>query len=205
MTQISNIRYDVDSESHLEKWAKKINITHAGFVMPPPENNSQETIDELRQLSKITNNATERDVDRALLLDKSLGYDFGRILDKYGLEFPKEEFNRLWGPVGDYIMYYKWLFNRPRPFQLMEHHDIDIRVNTPSSAKTPAYPSGHTAYAVTAKIAIQRAYPVGNLEDELDRAVNNMALSRMILGVHYPSDNATSIGLVPRIIEKLNL
>ena len=194
-----------NQSKNLGRWESKVDTDSIHLIVSPFKNSSRDTQNELIQLSELTVNATNTDLDRALLLDKNLGYDFGRVLDKYRLEFPKREFNSLWKVIGDYIMYFKWYFNSPRPKQLMEHYNEKINVNTPNSAKTPSYPSGHTAYAETMKIVIQRKYPMIRFNKSLDQAVDNMALSRMVLGVHYPSDNDTSIKVVNNLIDYLKI
>lgn len=194
-----------NQNKNLGRWEAKVDTSSVNLIIPPFKNSSQETHNEIIELSEITANVTNMDLDKALLLDKNLGYDFGRVLDRYHLEFPKQEFNSLWNTIGDYIMYFKWYFNRPRPKQLMEYYNENINVNTPNSAKTPSYPSGHTAYAETMKIVIQRKYPMIRFNQSLDKAVNNMAMSRMILGVHYQSDNTTSIEVVNNLIDYLQI
>lgn len=187
------------------RWEAKVDTKSINLIMPPFKNSSQETHNEIIELSKLTANAKNTDIDKALLLDKNLGYDFGRVLDKHHLEFPKQEFNSIWKVIGDYIMYFKWYFNRPRPKQLMEYYNEYINVYTPDSAQTPSYPSGHTAYAETMKIVIQRKYPMIKFNHSLDKAVNNMAMSRMVLGVHYLSDNTASIEVVNNLIDYLKI
>lgn len=194
-----------NQNKNLGRWEAKVDTNSINLIIPPFKNSSQETHNEIIELAELTTNATDMDLDNALLLDKNLGYDFGRVLDKHHLEFPKQEFNSLWKIIGDYIMYFKWHFNRPRPKQLMEYYNENISVNTPDSAKTPSYPSGHTAYAETMKIVIQRKYPMIRFNQSLDKAVNNMAKSRMVLGVHYPSDNTASIEAVNNLIAYLQI
>lgn len=194
-----------NQNKNLGKWESKVDTHSINLIVPPFKNSSQETHNELKQLVELTSKATNMSLDKALLLDKNLGYDFGRVLDNYHLEFPKQEFNSIWKIVGDYIMYFKWYFNRPRPKQLMDYYGEHINVNTPDSARTPSYPSGHTAYAETMKIVIQRKYPMIQFNQSLDTAVNNMAMSRMVLGVHYPSDNTASIKVVNNLISYLEI
>ena len=203
MNKIDLIRFDNNFERHLSKWSAKIGVVYDRHIRTQPKNSSQDTKNELLYLEKLTSNASQEDIDRALLLDVNLDYDFIRLTEKYSLDYPKDQIDNAWSIVSEHIMYYKWLLNRPRPKQIMDYYNIKIKTNTPESAKTPSYPSGHTAYAETVRIVIQRMYPMANLSKGLSKAVENMAMSRMILGVHYPSDNAESLNIVGRLMAKI--
>lgn len=199
--ELNSIRYG-DKEKNIGLWSTKIDINMVDFVSRPPENSSTTTMNELMKLSRMTSTASSESISKALLLDKNLSHDFEVILNKYKIEFPKKSFNEAWKVISDYIMYFKWFFNRPRPSQIMTQRNVEINVNTPESANTPSYPSGHTAYAETIKIILARQYP---FLENLDDAVENMAVSRMLLGVHYPSDNLASVQIVNELFNKLHI
>ena len=91
---------------------------------------------------------------------------------------------RLWLAVGlsflivDDVM--KPLFGRPRPFDVMEIHLIDARPNTES------FPSGHAAMAAAGTLAVTQMLPhSGWILWPIAVAI---AVSRIYLGVHWPSD-----------------
>ena len=74
----------------------------------------------------------------------------------------------------------KPLFARARPFDVMEVHLIDARPNTAS------FPSGHSAMAAAGALAATRIVPIaGWVLWPLAAAV---IVSRVYLGVHWPSD-----------------
>ena len=69
---------------------------------------------------------------------------------------------------------------RPRPFDVMEIRLIDTR------PLTPAFPSGHAAIAAAGALGVTRIFPgAGWILWPLAAVI---ALSRVYLGVHWPSD-----------------
>ena len=78
----------------------------------------------------------------------------------------------------------KRLVRRPRP----HHPAVSVGVGTPSSL---SFPSAHATSTTAAAVLLARAtglpLPV--------MLVPPMALSRMLLGVHYPSDVATGVAV----------
>jgi undecaprenyl-diphosphatase len=74
----------------------------------------------------------------------------------------------------------KPFFARPRPFEVMEIRLIDTR------PLTQAFPSGHAAIAAAGALAATRMFPGAGWILWPVAAV--IAVSRVYLGVHWPSD-----------------
>ena len=86
---------------------------------------------------------------------------------------------------------YKWLKGRtlrPRPYEV--HQDIAL---TGVPLDRFSFPSGHTLNAVALGIAILAYYPL--LAGLVLPFIVLVALSRVILGLHYPSDVAAGAAL----------
>jgi undecaprenyl-diphosphatase len=79
---------------------------------------------------------------------------------------------------------YKWLKGktlRPRPFEV--HQDIFM---TGKPLDKFSFPSGHTLHAVVFGLVAINYYPA--LSFIIMPFVSMVALSRVVLGLHYPSD-----------------
>jgi undecaprenyl-diphosphatase len=95
-----------------------------------------------------------------------------------------------------YVLIIKQIVNRPRP---------DVGVTTPGD---PSFPSGHVAAAVSVValvLLVMRRVTHGAVAWTLGCAVAAafvlcVAASRLILGVHFPTDVATSLVVCPLII-----
>ena len=92
-------------------------------------------------------------------------------------------------PVLKNIKHYR---NRPRPVQLAKLYNIKIDPIVTKTIHTPSYPSGHTMYARLVANILKHHYP--QIENKvLDSIVYDTARARVMMGVHFPSDNQASI------------
>lgn len=81
----------------------------------------------------------------------------------------------------------KYTVNRTRPF--VGHNSIE-RI---AEASSPSFPSGHTAFAFTAAVALALMFRNAPLRVMVLAWAILVAYSRLALGVHYPSDVLASI------------
>lgn len=81
------------------------------------------------------------------------------------------------------IYFFKLLFNRARPYQI----DSELNVKKSKTAHTPAFPSGHCIQSIYLANVLSLEFP--EKSTELINLANNIALSRVYAGLHYPSDN----------------
>lgn len=76
----------------------------------------------------------------------------------------------------------KYSINRPRPFV------TDPSIIPVGPAGSPSFPSGHTSEAFSMATALVIAYPKWYVIVPAYTWAGSVAVSRMYLGVHYPSD-----------------
>ena len=192
-------------EKHLKIMEKgpSFNIKGWESVLPePPKNSSRKTKREVMELHNLTKNITQKQRDLVFLVDKEPNDLFKPYLNKHNLEFPEEMFRRTWDEVLDpIVLRLKWTYKRPRPFQLAGHFDTSINVINTDTHQTPAYPSGHAAYAYLAAHNLAYLYP--DHKDEFFRIASNAGFARMLQGVHYRSDNEAGKTIADFVWESL--
>jgi hypothetical protein len=200
-TNIDDIKYTNQKISD-HKISSLVDFDYKSILNNPPKNSSSSTLQELIYISRITNNRTDTDIAFVHKVDKdasSLVIDFCQ--DK-NINFPKEDFDKLYSIIKPLILNTKYFFNRARPYQLAKFYGIDINVIQTDTHQTPSYPSGHTVYARLAANLVLRSNP--EFKYELDQIVNKSGYARVLQGVHYPSDNKASILFTNYIFDKLN-
>lgn len=161
-------------------------------VLPePPENGSKYTKIELLKMADMTKSLTSNQKDLIMMVDDDPNHVFEKLINKHGFKDHKEEFKKAWALTKPVIMNLKWKFNRPRPYQLAEAYGIKINVLETKTHHTPAYPSGHSAWAAMMGYILAEHYPEHS--SEIFGLINVAAEARVLQGVHYPSDNDASM------------
>jgi acid phosphatase (class A) len=94
-----------------------------------------------------------------------------------------------------YIWAFKYRFNRPRPYELEPRIE---RLETPNF---PAYPSAHSANSWTAAFVFGELLP--EHREVFERGAAELAFSREILGVHFPSDSESGRALARQIVDRM--
>jgi len=94
-----------------------------------------------------------------------------------------------------YIWAHKYRFDRARPYELEPRIE---RLETPNF---PAYPSAHSANSYVAAFVFQELLP--GQRDVFLRTAAEMAFSREILGVHFPSDSESGRVLARQIVDRM--
>jgi len=167
----------------------------------PPSNSSDITKAEIQHLIKETSNIPLNIKETILLIDEDPLIIYKTILKKYSLPFPQNKFDTLYALLYEIVSDLKILFNRPRPNQIAEFYNLNIDVIHTGTHHTPAYPSGHVAYAALAEQLLTVEFP--HLKDELAEATRKVMLARVKQGVHFPSDNDASVLLVKNLFNDL--
>jgi len=93
----------------------------------------------------------------------------------------------------------KYFYQRPRPNQLAQYYKLKLFPYNSFSASTPSYPSGHTLEAYVILNVIADKYP--NQYQFCREMIDDVAFSRLYLGLHYPTDNDFAIEVAKEIIK----
>ena len=154
-------------------------------VMVPPANSSGETMAELETIAAAE--ALHKNPGKLEhKYDDEFDWAFKKVVEDAGLEYDETYFKRLIKEAASITIRLKYKFNRPRPFQLGPVLGIDVTKYQSSTAKTPAFPSGHTTQSVLVACVLSEKYP--ELKENLMKVADKVSLSRVVGGHHYPSD-----------------
>ena len=154
-------------------------------VMVPPANSSGETKAELETIAAAE--ALHKNPGKLeQKYDDEFDWAFKKVVEDAGLEYDETYFKRLIKEAASITIRLKYKFNRPRPFQLGPVLGIDVTKYQSTTAKTPAFPSGHTTQSVLVACVLSEKYP--ELKEKLMKVADKVSLSRVVGGHHYPSD-----------------
>ena len=197
--QLRSIKYTDNPKT----WdvSDKITIAWDNILPDPPSNDSDVTKKELVYLSELTRNRSNSQVELIKLVDKEPNDLYHKTLKRLNLEFPQDIFDKSWNILKNIIKNLKHQHNRPRPYQISDKYGIAINLLDSKTAKTPAYPSGHTAYAALGAYILAAKYPAHS-EHFFDK-VSTAGMARMLMGVHYPSDNEASMIIAGAVWEDI--
>lgn len=149
-----------------------------------------------KELNEIVNNLNilgqpknEDFLKTYMAYDRNLIQSLKGIFLEEGIEI-KELVTQIVLDIQSLIYKIKFYYQRPRPFQLAEYYKLKLFPYKSFTAHTPSFPSGHTIQAIVILTVIGNKYP--NKFDLCMELIKDIALSRVYLGVHYPSDNDAS-------------
>ena len=155
-------------------------------TIPIYPNNSKEIV----LLKKIIKSRTQDDINFFYLTNKSVSSAFLPYVNESDYQLKKicHSHNYI-------ILAFKYIINRPRPNQI-DSSIIPINTNT---AKTPAYPAGHSYQAYLLYKHLSKKYP------EKKELLRKIALRcdecRVKAGLHYPSDGKFSRKIVDLFVK----
>ena len=197
--QIANMKYTDNPRT----WdvSDKITIAWDDVLPDPPTNDGEITKREILYVSELTKNRTNSQVDLIKLVDNEPTDLYHKTLRKLNLEFPEKIFDKSWNILKPIIKNLKHKHNRPRPYQLAEKYGIPINLLDSKTAQTPSYPSGHTAYAALGAYILAAKYP--QFSEYFFDKVQTAGMARMLMGVHYPSDNEASMIITGAVWEDI--
>ena len=169
-----------------------ISFDYKTILDPPPSNTDPKTLKELTFVAESTFNRSEAEIKQIYNIDRDIHGPFIKLPSKYKLEYPREFINTFYDVVRPVLTNIKQYWNRPRPVQLAKLYNIQIDPIVTNTVHTPSYPSGHTMYSRLVANILKHHYP--QIENKvLDSIVYDTARARVMMGVHFPSDNQASI------------
>ena len=111
-------------------------------------------------------------------------------LNKIGINFTRENSDKLeeiQGLIGALVMRLKVHYNRARPFQMAHYTGQKLHPLNTISGQSPAYPSGH---ALQSRFLLKIvAFNFPQYKDEIKKLAEEIAFTRIVMNVHFPSDN----------------
>ena len=149
------------------------------FDKKPPKNTSLRTYQELMYLKDLP-----EDKEFVEKHDDIEGV-FEEVCKEHNLEYPKELVKEIIKSCS--MLELKWHYNRPRPFQIAKHYNVELGEHVMESMKTPSYPSGHSAQGILIGKLLQTKLPINT--DAFLEAGKRISYSRNIGRAHYPSDS----------------
>ncbi|HEY0653872.1 MAG TPA: phosphatase [Chryseosolibacter sp.] len=193
-------------------------VTVNDFKIPEvPANSSQQTRAELNYLLALQNQRTDLEVQSSLKMagiyynlrvkpeDSTyqfyrnnlfhIGHSIGTWFTPDNLPVTANFMANVWRDASYFIWSLKFKYARVRPKVL------DKSIHNLEETDWPAYPSGHAANSYINAYIYQELAP--QFTDIFTKDAYDMAHSREILGVHYPSDSESSRIFARQFVNKL--
>ena len=178
------------------------------FLISPFPNfyESSKEIDRIMEVQQKAINSNEWNV-----IEKFCNQWDGDLIESFALTLKKLEIPanddylqflaKVSEDLGALIMQIKDYYNRARPFQVAYYsNNKEFHPFETISGNTPAYPSGHASQGMFLCSIISNHYP--EKERELMSLASKIAESRIIMGVHFPSDNQFGIEIAQELMKK---
>jgi hypothetical protein len=168
------------------------------IALPQPSaNSSLETGKDLLTVQGATYlraNGIEKSIKKH---DTDPAFAAKRYMDIFGLEYDQQFIDKVLDESAYIVKTIKNNFNRPRPYQLAPYYDIELDVMRSRTAKTPAYPSGHSTQSRLIAEIYAAKYP--EHRTNLIKAAEECGQGRIMAGFHYPSDHKAGVYLAKRL------
>tara|TARA_R100000773_G_scaffold41409_1_gene37921 strand:- start:207 stop:746 length:540 start_codon:yes stop_codon:yes gene_type:complete len=147
----------------------------------PPSDGSFTTAQEIKAIAKIP-------VNKKFVMEKDdIKKSFSDVADRNEIKLDKDIVKDLMNSSVKVIKELKNFYKRPRPNVLAKKMNIKLDMMDIKSAKTPAYPSGHTAQGYLIALVLSDKYPKG--KKDFMKLAKDISDSRNMAKVHYKSDS----------------
>ena len=178
------------------------------YVAPPGEDHTLQELDYLVSLIPLR----EKWASFIKAADEDMTPLFVTLCSELGAPCDVDALNEMASEASILITKLKWLYNRPRPYQVAAKHlrlsgqggvfkKGDFSVMGTTSAHSPAYPSGHTIQAHLMASRLSETSPQ-HRKAFMDLA-EKVSFSRAVAGYHWPSDLAFGQDIFRHIVMPL--
>lgn len=210
---LNDIRYGNPPIVHINAWqtgkgkelldkCEQLGLLDTILKMVPPQNDSEETIQELVYLTELTQNATPEDVKLCKALEEQHYAFFSKYCEKFSISISVKELQEMIVATDGLLHYVKNYFNRPRPYQLAYELKLPLYPIIETNANSASYPSGHSLDFLVMCHNIAKRHP--EHADKMTALYERIKHIRELSGVHYPSDRTTS-ELIYKLLVENNL
>jgi len=152
------------------------------YVAPPDESYTLKELDYLTSLIPLR--AQWGSFVKAA--DEDMTGLFVTLCSELGVPCDRQALDAMASDAAILITKMKWLYNRPRPYQIAARHGVPFAPMGTVTAHSPAYPSGHTIQAYLLASRLSEVAPQ-HRKAFMDLA-HMISFSRMVGGYHWPSD-----------------
>lgn len=167
-----------------------------------PLNDSELTKEELNEVAEgillLEDKENDYFLKRYKSYDRSLIQSLTTIFKQKGIDV-EEVCTQIQNDINPLIAKLKVHFNRPRPYQLANYYKLKLFPFDSFSANTASYPSGHTLQASVMLNVIGSMHPTQY--KYCRNIIDDIAESRINLGLHYPSDNDFALEVADKILK----
>lgn len=173
---------------------KKTGLWETHISKPyPSEKDSIKEIQELKSLQKLTESPEEANYISPEFIkevEENHAGVWAKWLEGKGKKVSLEALKKFIASTDAILYKIKYHFQRPRPSQFAYLKGIPFYPLLSSDADSPSYPGGHALDAYKMAYAVGKKFP--EIKKEADEFSVKTAYTRLVGGVHYPSDHKFS-------------
>jgi hypothetical protein len=167
-----------------------------------PLNDSELVKEELNELVDLTEMLNEPEnnsyLTRYKSYDRSLSQSIITAFKQKGIDVEKLTLDVI-KDIRPLLIRLKYFYQRPRPKQIAQYYKLSMFPYNSFSADSPSYPSGHTLESYVVLNVIGNNFP--NEYEFCQRMIDDIASSRLYLGLHYQTDNEFSVKIGEEILK----
>lgn len=171
-------------------------------VDSPPSNTSKETIEELKELEKMSHFKSKDIMKDMKDFDVAQVKPFEDYLKENSLDFDFKMLNKILKQGEILGLKLKKKFNRPRPHQIAPKMGLNIMYHDLKTDDTPAYPSNHSLISSLIALYLSSLHP--KHEKGFMDIADRIGISRLYGGTHYRSDHDSARKLAKDILKSWN-